>query len=129
MIAIAFSQLYEMSQWTTTYIDKILEIGDDHYLKSVQKLEDKTRTNILVSEVFNTFYMKDIKIQMLIEPKQTGDLFKRAGQSLRPNLHDFLKTFFAKYKAAVLVTQRKQFGIWSVGKIEAQTLGFQLFLL
>lgn len=126
VVAVAFSKIYDMQQWESNFLDKILELGDGLYLKSLQKLEDKAKTTLSVSEVYSTFYLKETKIQMAIDPKITGDLFKKAGRSFKPSLADFLKTFFEKYKSGVVVAQKKHFAIWTAGNYKTLLLRCKL---
>lgn len=122
VVAVAFSHIYEMSQWLADFVDKILETGDGLYLKSLQKLDNKSKTELSVPEVYNTFFLKDTKIQMSTETKMSGDLYKQpAGCSTKTNLLELLNKYFSSSKSGIVVTQKKQFAVWTAGKIRKIT--------
>lgn len=104
-----------MSKWSSFTIDTILQMGDNLYMTSVQHLEERGRTCINLSEVYNSFFMSDVKITMTMKgDTYQGKLFEDFEES--PFLFNVIKDFFNdKHESGIISTQRKHLAFWTDG--------------
>lgn len=109
-VAVAFSKLYPMEHWRENTIDKILELGDQLYLKSLQRLKDKCKIEILIPEVHNVFYLEKTRIQMALDKAVEGHLLSGSA-----DLITAFAAFFKTNSSGVLESQRKHFAVWKEG--------------
>lgn len=109
-VAIAFSRIYKMEQWNEDMIDKILEVGDQLYLSSLQHLKDKCKVELLIPEVHNAFYLGKTRIQMELDKVIAG--FLLPGMAEEGDLISVLEKFFKTHLSGLLEAQRKYFAVW-----------------
>lgn len=113
-VAVAFSKIYKMEQWNEYMVDKILEVGDQLYLSSLQHLKNKCKVEILIPEVHNSFYLGKTRIQTETERVIKGHLLP--GFEGSPDMITMLQDFFTTHTSGLLESQRMYFAFWKEGR-------------
>lgn len=113
--AIALAKIYKMEEWTENTVDKVLETGDELYLRSLRHLNDKCKVEISITEVHNSFYFAKFRIQMDLGKVISGFLLPGMKES-GSDLIGVLERFFKEHTSGILETQKKHFAIWKIDK-------------
>lgn len=113
-VAIALAKLHKMEEWNENMVNKILEVGDQLYLRSLQHLIDKCKIEILITEVHNSFYYGKMKVQMELGKVVSG--FLLPGLIENGDLISMLEQFFKEHTSGILETQKKHFAVWKIDK-------------
>lgn len=119
VVAITYSQMYEMQRWKSHYVDKILSTGDALYLDSRRHLQNPHREIITLYEVYKTFFIGKEKIT--VDIKKDGVLKGSATLGNIANFGAAVNDFFTKEYSCVIIYQKKYYALWK------QSRGFYLF--
>lgn len=109
-VAVALAKIYKMETWNENTVDKILELGNELYLSSLQHLKDKCKVEISIPEVHNTFCLDKTRIQMELGKVISG--FLLPGLRENGDLTAIFEQFFKQHSAGILQTQKKHFAVW-----------------
>lgn len=120
--AIAVAHLILMEHWDDGLIDKILELGDQLYAKSVFYYEDKCDPYINIDDVYTTFYINNFKVTMTYKGKRYCGLVTPEIDG-QPSLADVLQDFFKEYSFGIISMKKKHLAIWKTGKLLCIILG------
>lgn len=103
-----------MFEWTSYTLDKILDTGDQLYLKSIQQSDNNCLLEVPPKEVFNSIYLGRKKINFLIDDQ--GKIVTRvpsiAEEKVRDTFVEALDTFFKRYSSGIFSLGDKNFAVW-----------------
>lgn len=112
-----------MSQWNSFTVDKILDMGDKLYSKTIQNPGDQCLVEVPPNKVFNSLFMNRQKISFLIddEGKNMGKVLSLAEHKVKEVFRNALENFFKSFSSGIFFLAGKSMAIW----IQKQT--FYLF--
>lgn len=113
-VACIFAHLFKLSQWNRNYLDRILNLGDKLYLKSIQQPGDTCLVDVPPKKVYNSFYMGKDKINFVIndESKIVGNVFFIAEQKIKDAFKEPLEKFFKNCSSGIFLLGDKCLAIW-----------------
>ncbi|CAH1118614.1 unnamed protein product [Phaedon cochleariae] len=113
-VACIFAHLYKMATWDRNYLDRILDMGDALYSKTVQQPSEKCLVSVPPERVFNSFFLGKRKISFDIDNKdkiveklhtiselKTKKMFEEAGTK-----------FFKQFPSGIFTLSEKCLAIW-----------------
>ncbi|XP_044010347.1 uncharacterized protein LOC122854000 [Aphidius gifuensis] len=111
VVAIVFGNLFDPKTWTSSIVNRILEIGDKLYRKSQARNHIKSSEYMTTSQIYPEFFIDDYKARISIEPNLiNGNILSENHGS--PDLSDGLDNFFKIADAGILTVQGNSFAIW-----------------
>lgn len=115
IVAIAFSKLFDITKWTYHTLDKILDVGDYLYLRTLFMMQINDKKELSLCEVYHTYYIDNIKVTMDIKGKKySGKLLPDLDDT--PPLADILREFFETQQSGVLIIGGRYFALFMVKK-------------
>ncbi|KAF5281689.1 hypothetical protein FQA39_LY17710 [Lamprigera yunnana] len=115
VVAIVYSQFCLMKNWCSYTVDTVLYIGNDLYMNSVHHLNDRTRTNLLLCEVYPSFYFGDTKVTFTLKGNPyCGTVFESIDC---PVLCDVMVNFFNEHQSGIFTACKKHVAVWSAQKV------------
>ncbi|KAJ8954145.1 hypothetical protein NQ318_005739 [Aromia moschata] len=113
-MACTFAYLHKMADWTRSYIDEILDRGDELYEKSLQQPAGLCRVHIPPELVCNNFYFNRSKITLSIDEKPgVGETLGAVSeQKAKEIFTNAVESFFKLYPSGIFCMECKCIAVW-----------------
>lgn len=113
-MACAYAYIHKMKTWTRYHLDKILDLGDDLYVKSIQQESGRCLTLVPPEQVFNAFFLDRKKILLSINEgaKVVESLPTVTEQKVKQLMKKSVEEFFKMYPSGIFALREKYLAIW-----------------
>lgn len=113
-MACIFANLANISTWNRFTLDRILDMGDDLYVKTIQMSVEDCLVDVPPNKVFNSVFMQRQKVIFLIDnnSKTVAQLVSTSEEKVKEMFKQNLEDFFQKYHSGIFFMASKPLAIW-----------------
>lgn len=114
VVAIVYSHFIPMQKWDYYTIDNILYMGNDLYMSTIHHQSNRSKTELLLCEVYPSFYYGDTKVTITLKGnKHCGKLFEDIDTCAY--LANTITKFFEEHASGVLTINKRHLSLWTTG--------------
>nr|CAH7728598.1 unnamed protein product [Callosobruchus chinensis] len=113
-IACVFAHIYKMKIWTRYYLDQILDLGDNLYVRTITQPSESCLVEVPPEKVFNSFFLRNQKITIVIdEQSRIIDKVSAIAENKVKEVFDgALNRFFRQFPSGIFSMLGKYVAIW-----------------
>ncbi|XP_056633874.1 uncharacterized protein LOC130443328 [Diorhabda sublineata] len=113
-VACIFAYLFPMDTWDRNTIDRILDLGNNLYITSIQQDPDRCLVYVSTNKVFKSIYLDRDKISFEIDCKNVIETkFSSVAEDfVKETFMHSLETFFTHYPSGIVTMLGKYLAIW-----------------
>ncbi|XP_028139261.2 uncharacterized protein LOC114333567 isoform X2 [Diabrotica virgifera virgifera] len=113
-VACVFAYLFPMDTWNSSTIDRMLDIGDNLYTKSVQQDPDRCLIYVTTNKILPSIFLDHDKITFDIDCKnRIEEKFHSAvDDKIKETFNEAVQKFFKQYPSGIITMLGKYLAIW-----------------
>ncbi|CAG9829599.1 unnamed protein product [Diabrotica balteata] len=113
-VACVFAYLFPMDTWNSSTIDRILDIGDNLYVKSIQQDPDRCLIYVTTNKIHPSIFLDRDKITFDIDCKnRIEEKFHSAAEDkIKETLNEAVQKFFKQYPSGIITLLGKYLAVW-----------------
>ncbi|XP_074039685.1 uncharacterized protein [Leptinotarsa decemlineata] len=113
-IACIFARLHKMATWTRFHLDRILDLGDALYLKTIQEPSGRCLVDVPPEKVYTSFFLGKDKISINIDSQRkiTESVSFISEEKAKDSMLQSLKKFFKLFPSGIFALLDRYLGIW-----------------